>query len=61
MDLLGVREVTICPWALREGILLRRLESASWWRERSLELGVTIPRPAAPLADVVPIEAARER
>jgi exopolyphosphatase / guanosine-5'-triphosphate,3'-diphosphate pyrophosphatase len=25
MDVLGVHEVDICPWALREGILLRRL------------------------------------
>jgi exopolyphosphatase/guanosine-5'-triphosphate,3'-diphosphate pyrophosphatase len=27
MDLLGVPELTICPWALREGIILRRLDS----------------------------------
>ncbi len=26
MDLLGVAELTICPWALREGVLLRYLE-----------------------------------
>jgi exopolyphosphatase/guanosine-5'-triphosphate,3'-diphosphate pyrophosphatase len=26
MDLLGVAEVQICPWALREGIILRRLD-----------------------------------
>jgi exopolyphosphatase/guanosine-5'-triphosphate,3'-diphosphate pyrophosphatase len=26
MDLLGVTEVEICPWALREGIILRRLD-----------------------------------
>lgn len=64
MDLLGLRRMTVCPWALREGILLHRLESATWWRERSLNLGIRPPRPAAPdpvLADVVPIEAARER
>lgn len=71
MDLFGLREVTVCPWALREGILLHRLESTDWWRERSLALGVRPPRPAAPdvappapphpLADVVPIEAALER
>lgn len=75
MDLFGLRRVAVCPWALREGILLRRLEAATWWRERSIELGVRPPRPAAPelappapyeaptadLADVVPIEAARER
>lgn len=26
MDLLGVSELQICPWALREGIILRRLD-----------------------------------
>lgn len=29
MDLLGVRELTICPWALREGVLLRYLDLMS--------------------------------
>ncbi len=27
MDLLGVSELVICPWALREGIILRRLDT----------------------------------
>ena len=27
MDLLGVTELLVCPWALREGIILRRLDS----------------------------------
>ncbi|MBR7672036.1 Ppx/GppA family phosphatase [Streptomyces daliensis] len=33
MKLLGVRTVTICPWGLREGILLKHLEGgdATWW------------------------------
>ena len=26
MDLLGVDELEICPWALREGVILRRLD-----------------------------------
>ena len=26
MDLLGVDRLEICPWALREGIILRRLD-----------------------------------
>ena len=26
MDLLGIAEVEICPWALREGVILRRLD-----------------------------------
>lgn len=27
MELLGVEQLTLCPWALREGIILRRLDS----------------------------------
>jgi exopolyphosphatase/guanosine-5'-triphosphate,3'-diphosphate pyrophosphatase len=27
MDLLGAAELVICPWALREGVILRRLDS----------------------------------
>ena len=26
MDLLGIEELEICPWALREGVILRRLD-----------------------------------
>jgi exopolyphosphatase/guanosine-5'-triphosphate,3'-diphosphate pyrophosphatase len=37
MDVMGVRELTICPWALREGILLDHLHS----------LDETAPRVAA--------------
>jgi exopolyphosphatase/guanosine-5'-triphosphate,3'-diphosphate pyrophosphatase len=34
MKLTGVRTVTICPWAIREGVLLRHIEDgASWWAE----------------------------
>lgn len=33
MDLLEVRELEICPWALREGIILRRLD---WMDGRNL-------------------------
>jgi exopolyphosphatase/guanosine-5'-triphosphate,3'-diphosphate pyrophosphatase len=29
MDLLDVEEVQVCPWALREGIILRRID---WMR-----------------------------
>jgi exopolyphosphatase/guanosine-5'-triphosphate,3'-diphosphate pyrophosphatase len=27
MDLLGLTELEICPWALREGVLLRRIDT----------------------------------
>ncbi len=26
MDLFGIESVEICPWALREGVILRRLD-----------------------------------
>ncbi|WP_372343489.1 hypothetical protein [Streptomyces sp. KL116D] len=32
MKLMGIRELTISPWAIREGILLRRIEGdTAWW------------------------------
>ncbi|WP_255955292.1 Ppx/GppA phosphatase family protein [Streptomyces odontomachi] len=32
MKLMGVRRLTICPWAVREGILLRHIEEGeAWW------------------------------
>ncbi|MEV1022062.1 Ppx/GppA family phosphatase [Streptomyces sp. NPDC050264] len=32
MKLMNIRELTICPWAIREGILLRRIEGdIAWW------------------------------
>jgi exopolyphosphatase/guanosine-5'-triphosphate,3'-diphosphate pyrophosphatase len=27
MDLFGIAELEICPWALREGVILRRLDA----------------------------------
>ncbi|WP_406439791.1 Ppx/GppA family phosphatase [Streptomyces sp. NBC_01613] len=34
MKLTGLKAVTICPWAIREGVLLRHIEDgASWWAE----------------------------
>ncbi|MCX4231458.1 Ppx/GppA phosphatase family protein [Streptomyces ortus] len=39
MKLMGIDEVTICPWALREGVLLRCIEdgSSEWWDAYGLE------------------------
>jgi exopolyphosphatase/guanosine-5'-triphosphate,3'-diphosphate pyrophosphatase len=32
MKLTGIRTVAICPWAIREGVLLRFIEDgAAWW------------------------------
>ncbi|MGV9556875.1 Ppx/GppA phosphatase family protein [Streptomyces sp. NPDC003401] len=34
MKLIGLRTVTVCPWAIREGVLLRHIEEgSSWWAE----------------------------
>ncbi|MBO1332228.1 Ppx/GppA family phosphatase [Streptomyces sp. VRA16 Mangrove soil] len=34
MKLMGIRRLTISPWAIREGILLRRIEGdTEWWTE----------------------------
>jgi len=36
MKLTGLKTVTICPWAIREGVLLRHIEDGgSWWSEVS--------------------------
>ena len=64
MTRLRIDEVTICPWALREGILLRRLESAAGWQDHGVPLPVAVPRPAVPPAElgsaaVVPLAQAR--
>ena len=64
MSLLRVDEVVVCPWALREGILLRRLESATGWQTQATVLPVLPPSPAVPPtpaadASVVPIDRAR--
>jgi exopolyphosphatase/pppGpp-phosphohydrolase len=46
MSLLKVDTVTVCPWALREGILLRRLESAEGWHRYAAPFPVRPPRSA---------------
>lgn len=34
MKLAGLKVVTICPWAIREGVLLRHIEDGpAWWSE----------------------------
>ncbi|MEV0176349.1 Ppx/GppA family phosphatase [Streptomyces sp. NPDC050803] len=34
MKLTGLRTLTVCPWAIREGVLLRLIEDGpSWWAE----------------------------
>ncbi|MFE6992529.1 Ppx/GppA phosphatase family protein, partial [Streptomyces pharetrae] len=34
MKVTGLRSLTVCPWAIREGVLLRHVEDGpSWWAE----------------------------
>jgi exopolyphosphatase/guanosine-5'-triphosphate,3'-diphosphate pyrophosphatase len=49
MKLIGLESVTLCPWAIREGVLLRHIEDGpSWWAEvvrRSDEAAPPAPVP----------------
>ncbi|MGW8063809.1 Ppx/GppA phosphatase family protein [Streptomyces ziwulingensis] len=53
MKLTGLETVTLCPWAIREGILLRHIEDGpSWWAEvirRNDEATAQDPAPTAAL------------
>ncbi|MEV0319788.1 Ppx/GppA family phosphatase [Streptomyces sp. NPDC050658] len=36
LKLTGIKQVTICPWAIREGVLLRQIEDGGkWWDQVS--------------------------
>ncbi|KAF4407528.1 MULTISPECIES: Ppx/GppA phosphatase family protein [Streptomyces] len=48
----GVREILICPWALREGALLQHLESAAPAGPAGEECGGAVPAPMVLLAPV---------
>lgn len=39
MELLNVSELTLCPWALREGVILRRLDTINGWENNGWETG----------------------
>ncbi|MFB8247117.1 Ppx/GppA family phosphatase [Streptomyces sp. NPDC055952] len=53
MKLAGIKSVTVCPWAIREGVLLRHIEDGpSWWAEVALHDG------APDLAEPVPLRIA---
>ncbi|MFJ7768462.1 Ppx/GppA family phosphatase [Streptomyces sp. NPDC097107] len=49
MKLTGLETVTLCPWAIREGVLLRHIEDGpSWWAEvirRNEEAHLPTPAP----------------
>ena len=45
LELLGVEQVELCPWALREGVILRRLDLLAQGQDDAL-------RPAGDALDV---------
>ncbi|MFC9127887.1 Ppx/GppA family phosphatase [Streptomyces sp. NPDC057099] len=50
MKLTGIRAVTVCPWAIREGVLLRHIEDGpSWWAEVTRHNEETAPPDPVPL------------
>lgn len=50
LKLTGIKTVTLYPWAIREGVLLRRIEDgASWWAEISRLNEESAPQEAVPL------------
>lgn len=50
MKLTGIESVTICPWAIREGVLLRHIEDGpSWWADIARRNEETAPPDPVPL------------
>ncbi|MEU7407388.1 Ppx/GppA family phosphatase, partial [Streptomyces sp. NPDC044948] len=50
MKLTGLDSVTLCPWAIREGVLLRHIEDGpSWWAEVVRRSDEAVPPAPAPL------------
>ncbi|GAA3309303.1 phosphatase [Streptomyces cinereospinus] len=50
MKVTGLKTVTVCPWAIREGVLLRHIEEgAGWWAEVCRLSAETAPPDPVPL------------
>ncbi|MFF9817367.1 Ppx/GppA family phosphatase [Streptomyces sp. NPDC014006] len=50
MKLTGLRAVVVCPWAIREGVMLRHIEDGpSWWAEICRRAEDTAPPDPVPL------------
>ncbi|MEU0072824.1 Ppx/GppA family phosphatase [Streptomyces sp. NPDC006332] len=46
MKLTGIKTLTLCPWAIREGVLLRHIEDGpSWWAEITRRTEAAPPDP----------------
>lgn len=54
MKLMDLRVVTVCPWAIREGVLLRYVEDgAGWWTDVT-QAPQSAPEPSGDLRAVTP-------
>ncbi|MFI9808459.1 Ppx/GppA family phosphatase [Streptomyces sp. NPDC052301] len=50
LKLMGLRRAVVCPWAIREGVLLRYVEDgADWWTDTAGTSDGAAPPPATPL------------
>ncbi|MEV5911226.1 hypothetical protein DMH25_04630 [Streptomyces sp. WAC 01325] len=55
MKLTGIKTAAICPWAIREGVLLRYIEDgAGWWSEIAKRSEAAVPVGGAPLRIATP-------
>jgi exopolyphosphatase/guanosine-5'-triphosphate,3'-diphosphate pyrophosphatase len=55
LKLMGLRRAVVCPWAIREGVLLRYIEDgAEWWTDVTENPDTAAPAPAAPLRIATP-------
>lgn len=55
LKLMGLRGAVVCPWAIREGVLLRYIEDgADWWTDTTGTTDTTTPPPATPLRIAAP-------
>lgn len=61
MKLTGIKTLTVCPWAIREGVLLRQIEDgASWWAEIARRNEEAAPRDPVPLHIATPTSRTEE-
>jgi exopolyphosphatase / guanosine-5'-triphosphate,3'-diphosphate pyrophosphatase len=50
LKLMGLRGAVVCPWAIREGVLLRYIEDgADWWTDITDAIDPAVPPSPAPL------------
>ncbi|MEU2060376.1 Ppx/GppA family phosphatase [Streptomyces sp. NPDC013455] len=51
LKLMGLPRAVVCPWAIREGVLLRYVEDgADWWEDATAEPVTPAPAPTAALS-----------